>query len=52
MQHALTTLSGLGSTVVGAPTSTAHLWLLRPDGEEATATHPPVDERVAALGEL
>ena len=52
MQHALTTLSGLGSTVVDAPTSTAHLWLLRPDGEEATATHPPVDERVAALGEL
>ena len=52
MQYALTTLSGLGSTVVGAPTSTAHLWLLRPDGEQATATHPPVDERVAALGEL
>ena len=52
MQHALTTLSSLGSTVEGAPTSTAHLWLLRPDGEEATATHPPIDERVAALGEL
>jgi len=52
MQRTLTTLSGLGSAVERVPTSTAHLWLLRPDGEEATAIHPPVDERVAALGEL
>ena len=52
MQRALTTLSGLGTTVERTPTSTAHLWLMRPDGEEATATHPHVEERVAALGEL
>ncbi|MEE2767903.1 MAG: M48 family metalloprotease [Actinomycetota bacterium] len=52
MQRALATLSSLGTTIDCAPTSTAHLWLLRPDGGEATATHPPVAERVAALREL
>ena len=52
MQEALRALADLGAAV-DAPASTARLWLLQPDGQtdEATADHPSVDMRIAALGE-
>ena len=52
MQEALRALADLG-TAVDAPASTARLWLLQPDGriDEATANHPSVYMRIAALGE-
>ena len=53
LQRALRTLAGLGSAVPSAPVASAHLWVLQPGGspETATAAHPPVDLRLAALGE-
>ena len=52
MQEALRGLSDLGAAV-DAPASTARLWLLQPDGrtDVATADHPTVDVRIAALAE-
>ncbi len=52
MQEALRGLSELGAAV-DAPAATARLWLLQPDGrtDVATADHPPVDVRIAALAE-
>ena len=52
MQEALRGLSDLGAAVDG-PASTARLWLLQPDGrtDVATADHPTVDVRIAALAE-
>ena len=52
MQEALRALADLGAAV-DAPTFTSRLWLLQPDGrtDEATADHPSVDMRIAALGE-
>jgi hypothetical protein len=40
--------------VDAASPADAHLWLLQPDGavDSATAVHPNVELRVAALGEL
>ncbi len=54
LQRALRTLAGLGSAVPSAPVASAHLWVLQPGGspETATASHPPVDLRLAALGEV
>ena len=53
LQRALRALAGLGSAVPSAPVASAHLWVLQPGGspETATAAHPPVDLRLAALGE-
>ena len=53
LQRALRSLAGLGSAVPSAPVASAHLWVLQPGGspETATAAHPPVDLRLAALGE-
>ncbi len=52
MQEALRALSDLGAAV-DAPSATARLWLLQPDGRtgEVTAEHPSVDVRIAALDE-
>ena len=52
MQEALRALADLGAAV-DAPASTTRLWLLQPDGrtDKATADHPSVDMRIAALGE-
>ncbi len=52
MQDALRALVALGSGVE-APSGSAPLWLLQPDGrtDEATADHLPVGVRIDALGE-
>lgn len=54
MQRALQSLAELGTAVDAASPADAHLWLLQPDGavDSATAVHPNVEMRVAALGEL
>ena len=53
LKRALGSLAGLGSAIPSAPEASSHLWVLQPEGspETATAVHPALDLRLAALDE-